>query len=82
MNNKGTDFPQYRKLFNGKAFYKITSDRTFDEVQIIGTKALLYRFRAEKYPEILKIQELLACSTGYVASDVLEYETNKALTEE
>jgi len=30
------DFPQYRKRFDNKSFYKVTSFTTFEEVQLVG----------------------------------------------
>ncbi len=62
MSNKSTDFPQYRKLSNGKVFYKIVSDRIFEEKQILGKRVLAFRVEAQKYPEILRIQDMLCCS--------------------
>jgi hypothetical protein len=60
MINKGTDFPQYRKLSNNKVFYKILDDRNFEELQIVGTKCFLYNVNASKYPEILRISEMIS----------------------
>ncbi len=74
MNDKGRDFPQYRKLFNEKAFYKIIDDRHFDEIQLLGSRKMMYAFTAEKYPEILKIQDMLNLETGYLECDSKEYE--------
>ena len=44
MNNKDTVFPQYRKLVNNKSYYKINSDRIFEEIQIVGSKKYHYLF--------------------------------------
>jgi len=60
MSHKGTDFPQYRMLSNEKVFYRIRSDREFDEVQLIGARAMWFSMVAQQYPEILKIQDLLS----------------------
>ena len=73
MQYKGSDFPQYRKLNNEKAFYKILDDRHFDEIQRLGSKILRYSFHAEKYPEILRIQDMLDFSDGYVLSNEDEF---------
>ena len=59
MSDKDTVFPQYRKLANGRTFYKIVDDRNFEEIQLIGTKKMFYRITATQYPEILKIQDML-----------------------
>ncbi len=73
MQYKGSDFPQYRKLNNEKAFYKIVDDRHFDEIQRIGSRILRYSFHAEKYPEILRIQDMLDFSDGYLLSNEEEF---------
>lgn len=54
------NFPQFRKLSNNKAFYTILDERNFIEYQVIGTKIMKYTFKAEKYPEILRIKEMLS----------------------
>lgn len=59
MSNKFTDFPQFRALSNDKVFYKITDDKHFIEIQIIGSKAQIFETAAEQYPEMLKIQDMI-----------------------
>lgn len=61
--DKVNEFPQYRMLSNGKHFYKITDDRNFEEVQLVGAKKHFFSFTAKKYPEILRIQDMLSDST-------------------
>ena len=73
MQDKGRDFPQYRKLSNEKVFYKIIDDRHFDEIQRLGSKILQYSFHAVQYPEILRIQDMLNFSEGYIESNEEEY---------
>ena len=67
------DFPQYRKLSNEKVFYKISDDRSFEEIQLMGKGANRYCFVAEKYPEVLRIMDMLSCTEGYLMSDVDEF---------
>ena len=75
MSDKGIDFPQYRKLSNDKVFYCVLSEIEFHEIQIIGTKANLYKFRAKQYPEKLKIIDLLQFDhNGIISSNQDEYE--------
>jgi hypothetical protein len=74
VSDKNTDFPQYRKLPNDKAFYRINSNRDFDEVQILGSKVLRYHHEAKQYPEILRIMSMLDCEDPFVQSDVNEFE--------
>lgn len=59
MNHKVTHFPQYRMLSNGKTFYKITDDRHFEEIQLMGSKKIKHAITAEQYPEMLRIQDML-----------------------
>lgn len=74
MSNKDMDFPQYRKLRNEKVFYRILDDRHFDEVQIVGTKANFFQHKAEQYPEILRIQDMLMESPYFTDSSQQEFE--------
>lgn len=53
------DFPQYRKLSNCKSYYRLIDEKCFDEIQLIGTKAVLYRIQANQYPEMLRIKDML-----------------------
>ncbi len=62
--NKDNLFPQFRKLSNEKAFYKILDERNFEEIQLIGSKKILHKTVAEQYPEILRIQDMLNCLNG------------------
>lgn len=62
--NKDNLFPQFRKLSNEKAFYKIIDERNFEEIQLVGSKKLIYQTYAEQYPEILRIQDMLNCLDG------------------
>jgi hypothetical protein len=75
MSDKDIDFPQYRKLSNDKVFYCVLSELEFHEIQIIGTKANLFKFRAKQYPEKLKIIDLLNFEdAGIIRSNQDEYE--------
>jgi hypothetical protein len=66
-------FPQYRKLSNDKSFYKIVDERHFYEKQCIGKQMFSLEITAEKYPEIIRIQDMLARADGFVASTEEEY---------
>lgn len=74
MNNKVTDFPQYRMLSNGKSFYKITNDRHFEEVKLVGTRIFKQEFTATQYPEILRIKDMLGGMEGiYLTIDEAQW---------
>lgn len=69
MNNKVTDFPQYRMLSNGKVFYKIISMDEFIEIQFLGEKRMEFRMKAEQYPEKLKIMDMVELKEPYLILD-------------
>jgi hypothetical protein len=73
------DFPQYRKRFDNKSFYKILNERTLEEVQLIGDKSFIHRLNADKYFELMFIQDLLEMSGElYLPSTKEEYESHHA----
>lgn len=74
MSDKNTDFPQYRKLPNNKAFYRINSNRDFDEVQVLGTKVLRYHHDAKQYPEILRIMAMMDCEEPFIQAGNNEFD--------
>ena len=68
-------FPQFRKLKNNKSYYKITSERTFIELQSIGDGFFKINIKASKYPEIILIQDMLNFSNNYKLSSEEEFNT-------
>ena len=68
-------FPQFRKLKNNKSYYKITSERTFIELQSIGVGFFKINIKASKYPEIILIQDMLNFSNNYKLSSEEEFNT-------
>lgn len=75
MKDKFTDFPQYRKLSNGKTFYKIIDDRTFEEIQLMGSRSMKYTTVANQYPEMLRIKDMLAFIEPYEISNEEEFDS-------
>ena len=73
MDSKNTDFPQYRKLSNGKTFYKIIDDKNFEEIQIMGSKRMKYSTVANQYPEMLRIKDMLEFINPYEESTENEF---------
>lgn len=68
-------FPIYRRLSNGNSFYRITSDRSFDEVQRIGDRCVLHVIDAATYPERLRIAEMIDLSLpGVGPSEAREFD--------
>ncbi len=66
---------------NDKSFYRIDSERSFYEIQIIGSKSFLYQTEAKQYPEIIRIQDMLNFSASFVQSTIHEFHSyySKAL---
>lgn len=58
-NSHPIEFPQYRKIINGKSFYKINDSKLFEEIQLIGNLKRHYIIEAKQYPEMLRIQDML-----------------------
>lgn len=67
--DKNNHFPQYRMLSNGKIFYKIHSDREFEEIQLVGTKLFYHKTIAKQYPDILKVKDMLILDGPYEPID-------------
>lgn len=65
MEHKINDFPQYRRLKNGKAFYRIVNNLHFTEVQLIGEKRIKHEVKAKQYPEKLRIIDMLAAEDPF-----------------
>jgi len=70
------NFPQYRKLSNGKSWYKIENERNFIEIQLVGSKKFVHLVEAKQYPEMLRIMEMLDLSMPDI-SIVSEEEFNQ-----
>lgn len=73
------DFPQYRKRFDNKSFYKVINEETLEEVQILGDKRFVFPLKATKYFEKLLIQDILSLKDDlYKPSTAVEYEYMKS----
>lgn len=69
------EFPQYRKLKNNKHFYKIISETEFEEIIIIGKKRLSFFKKAEIFPDMVLVRDMLRLSSvDYQASTKEEYD--------
>jgi len=59
------DFPVYLKFENEKHFFKILSDSEFEEITVIGNKYDIFLFKAEIYPDKVRIQEMIKNENNY-----------------
>ena len=58
------NFPQYRKYKNIETYFKIISEKKFEEISLFGNKFVKYSIEAKQYPEMLRIQDMLNCEEG------------------
>ncbi len=65
-------FPIYRKLINNKVYYKIVDEKNFEEIKLIGSKVSHSKTTANQYPELLLIQDLIACAADYFSTSSQE----------
>jgi hypothetical protein len=59
------DFPVYLKFENEKHYFKILSDSEFEEITVIGNKYDIFLFKAEIYPDKVRIQEMIKNENNY-----------------
>lgn len=69
-----SSFPRYLKYPHERTFFKVTSETTFTQLDIIGTAYHLHEFTASVYPDRVLIQDMLQRKDGYwVDSSEEEY---------
>jgi hypothetical protein len=73
------NFPQYRKYTHTATYFKINSEKEFEEISFIGNKAFTVLIIAHQYPEYMRIRDMLNCEDGAweVISEEM-YENKKA----
>lgn len=70
-----TAYPQYRKYPNEKAFFKITSETTFEELTIIGSNYGLVKFEAKNFLDRHLISDMVnLMGNNWIMIDESEYE--------
>ncbi|MCF8407837.1 MAG: hypothetical protein K9G36_02585 [Crocinitomicaceae bacterium] len=67
------NFPLFRKLSNGKSFYKIISKTSFEEIQLIGSKSFKRKIQATQFPEMILIQDIIQLVDPYQLSSEQEF---------
>jgi predicted house-cleaning noncanonical NTP pyrophosphatase (MazG superfamily) len=55
------NYPFYRKYADGKTFFKITSESSFEELKILGIYYSLHSFEARILPDRNFIADLTSC---------------------
>ena len=58
------NFPQYRKYKNIETYFKIISEKKFEELSLFRNKFVKHSIEAKQYPEMLRIMDMLNCEEG------------------
>lgn len=75
------NFPIYRKLINGKSFYRIDAMDRLTELQQLGNRWLKHELHAKILPERLLISDILENENGqYENCTVEDFEFKLLLT--
>jgi hypothetical protein len=57
-------WPQYRRMADGRHYYRVEGPDRFTELQRVGSRWLSHTVVATMYPELVRIQEMLAGGEG------------------
>ena len=67
-------FPLFRKYSNNKSYFKVLDDQSFEEIQIIGSKILLFNFAAKIMPDRFLVRDMIELKDGrWLEIDESEY---------
>jgi hypothetical protein len=73
---KTLPFPQYRKYLNNKGYFKILSEKEWEEIQIIGSKKTINQFTATIFPDKNFLHDLTYnYQTNWVEIEEAEYDS-------
>ena len=79
--SENISFPQYRKYKNEKSFFKISSLTEWEEIQIVGSKKLLYHFTVKILPDRNFINDMLwGYEENWVKIEEMEHITHTPST--
>jgi len=70
-------FPLYRKYANNRSYFKIISETEFEELQVFGNRCSIYSFKANIYPDHVRIQDMILGGLYWQKSNEEEYECIK-----
>jgi hypothetical protein len=68
------EFPQFRKLENGKSLYQILSPTQFIEWQQIGSTWHRYEFEVRQFPDLVRLQEMLQANRPFERLPEIEFQ--------
>ena len=68
-------YPQYRKYKNNKAYFKIISEKEWEEIQVLGTKYIVHSFTVNIFPDRNFIYDMtFDYENNWLKIDAEEYE--------
>ena len=74
MVKETIEFPVYRKYEGDRAYFKINSDKSFTEIQRMGTKLFLHEIQAKTYPDFQLIADMISLHNNHwIPSNELEF---------
>ncbi len=60
----GPTFPLYRRMADGRHFYRIEGPQRFTEIQYVGKRTVVHLVEARAYPELVRIVEMIEGASG------------------
>jgi hypothetical protein len=66
-------FPKYRKYPNNKSFFKVLSNESFEEIQVVGSNYLLTKVEAKILPDRHFIADMIESGSHWVPIEAEEY---------
>ncbi len=57
-------FPVYRKYSNNKSYFKVLSEKEFEEIVLLGNNYWVYTFEAKILPDFQLIRDMLELQDG------------------
>jgi hypothetical protein len=73
-------FPVYRKYPNNKSYFKVLDTQRFEEIQIVGSKLVLYHIEAKIMPDHFLIDDMIHMKDSrWIAISEEEYDALRSL---
>jgi len=74
MVKETIEFPIYRKYEGNRSYFKINSEESFTEIQLMGTKLFLHEIKAKTYPDFQLIADMISqYNNHWIPSNELEF---------
>jgi hypothetical protein len=71
-------YPQFRKYLNERNFFKIISDKEWEEIQVMSSKYSIHQFKVNIFPDRNYLYDMtFDYEKNWIAIDETEYENIK-----